>query len=54
MTRMIVITSVCLAWFAANRSEAQAQSAWHSDYNKAREIARASKKPLLVVFRCVP
>ncbi len=27
---------------------------WQFDYEAAKEAARRSKKPLMVVFRCVP
>lgn len=27
---------------------------WLTDYVKAKQVARAADKPLMVVFRCVP
>jgi hypothetical protein len=34
--------------------QAAAREGWLSDYRKAKEVARQTAKPLMVVFRCVP
>ncbi|HEV3204862.1 MAG TPA: hypothetical protein VGY77_10785 [Gemmataceae bacterium] len=34
--------------------QAAAREGWLSDYRKAKEVARQTGKPLMVVFRCVP
>jgi len=31
-----------------------AREGWHNDYEVARELARKTGKPLMVVFRCEP
>lgn len=31
-----------------------AAAEWHADYDKARALARASGRPMFLVFRCVP
>ena len=36
------------------RDRAAISNGWQFDYKAAREKARREKKPLMVVFRCVP
>lgn len=60
MGRWVVLSLVCLA---AAVPEAQARDSteqllrtngWHTSYTAARTAARASGKPMLLVFRCDP
>lgn len=36
------------------RGESGAEFGWRSDYARARETARMTGKPMMVVIRCVP
>ena len=36
------------------RGAAAARHGWHTDYQQARQLARQTNKPLMVVFRCEP
>jgi hypothetical protein len=39
--------------FSDDRAEA-AEHGWLFDYDAARQLARKTNRPLMVVFRCVP
>lgn len=39
--------------FSDDRAEA-VEHGWLFDYDKAKKLARESKRPLMLVFRCVP
>ena len=68
MKSLLVTLLLALGWLGAVPSVVWAQReqtvggwqgdalryGWHLDYQAARELARRSQKPLMVVFRCVP
>lgn len=58
MARWLTGCLLCLVLFEADLVWAQkggkTRQGWLADYATARELARKSHKPLLVVFRCEP
>lgn len=53
-TLAFLITLVLSARASAQSALADALAGWNRDLPKAMEIAARAKKPLMVVFRCVP
>lgn len=52
---MAISAALITSAVSAQRVDRQAaQFGWQSNYQQARESARKSDKPLMVVFRCEP
>jgi hypothetical protein len=49
-----VMLTATLAFAQRGRGPVPARQGWLSDYAQARDLARQTGKPMMLVFRCVP
>jgi hypothetical protein len=65
MTKVLGLAAVAvlLSWAWAEHADAQGDGGWQReatrygwqlDYQAAKDVARRTGKPLMVVFRCIP